>query len=143
MVPDHDVAVTCWAAVVTRCGQVGDVLPGWDDLPCWHRQTVVAMVRAYRMGASPREAAAQWAVDAASFGGWRTGPWNLDGDPPTHPWIVPWAQLPAHGRSVFRLVQHMTVALSVTLDDAIPEPRMVALERPPGGVTRPVASWAP
>lgn len=114
-VPDVETAETCWAAIAIRSRQAGEPIPSWEQIGDSERGLVTRMVRSFRLGACPREVHRRWRTEriaeAIAADDW-------DFTAAEHPWLVEWEDLPAHGRMVFRLIQHVTVALAVDADPA-------------------------
>lgn len=75
---------------------IGDpwVDPPWPGLPPWHREALIDGVRAARRGLSPRQMHENWRVFFARRG-WVHGLVKDAGaDPPTHPDLTDWDDLP-------------------------------------------------
>jgi hypothetical protein len=112
---DEQIAIVAYAAANNGYNHaIGDpwVDPVWTGLPPWHREAVIDGVRMARAGLSARELHGNW------FGyytrlGWVHGEVkNPDGDPPTHPCLLPWDELPAEMRVKDILFREFVAAMT-------------------------------
>lgn len=73
------------------------VNPRWDEAPDWQRWSCVEGVRDALEGLTPEEHHEAW-VQTMRTEGWRHGPVK-DAAQKTHPWLVPYAELPPQQRA--------------------------------------------
>lgn len=71
----------------------------WDCEHDYIRQALIEAVAMLRAGASPRQIHQRWMEGRRSLG-WAWGPGkDYQADPPTHPCLLDWDELPAHLRA--------------------------------------------
>jgi hypothetical protein len=85
--------------------------PSWDQVPAAMRERVLAMVRGYQAGMTPRQAHERW-CDAMTADGWRYGP-RKDPAARTHPAMTVYSELPEHQKIKDMMALQITMVLTV------------------------------
>lgn len=88
------------------------VNPPWDEAPPWQQWSCIEGVKDALSGLSPREHHEAW-VETMRAEGWVQGP-SKDGDAKTHPYLVPFDDLPPAQQAKTRLFLAIVNALRVT-----------------------------
>ena len=83
--------------------------PAWEHVPAAMRERVLALVRGYREGMTPREAHERW-VAAMAADGWRHGTVK-DPAARTHPCMVSYGELPQCQRVKDEMSQAIVMVL--------------------------------
>lgn len=106
------IAAACHEVNRAYCEALGDTSqPAWSDAPQWQRDSAVSGVRMHvkHPNAGPEASHESWLLEK-KLGGWIYGETkNPDATPPTHPCIVPFADLPREQQAkdfIFRAVVH-------------------------------------
>ncbi len=84
--------------------------PCWRDAPDAMRGRVLALVRGYKAGMTPRQAHERW-MESMAGGGWRYGP-RKDPAGRTHPAMVAYSALPQEQRVKDLMSQQITMVLA-------------------------------
>lgn len=91
------IAKLCHAANRAYCETIGDLTQKpWDHAPTWQQVSALNGVTGVLNGsvASPEESHEQWCKEK-STAGWVWGPFKSEhAQPPTHPCLVPYSELP-------------------------------------------------
>jgi len=106
------IASVCHEANRAYCLTQGDTsqLP-WTDAPEWQRKSAITGVEKALEGATPEQLHESWLAQKIADG-WVFGPVkNADAKPPTHPCLVPYAELPAEQQRKDALFQAVVAAL--------------------------------
>ena len=100
MFSDDEIAVMAYELNRGYNHVIGDpwIDPGWTGLPLWYREAVRDGVRAVRAGMTSRQLHENWCRYYRGKG-WAYGPVKDPGaDPPTHPCLVDYDDLPPKHR---------------------------------------------
>ncbi len=117
---DNDLVEACarHAHEINRayCLAIGDTSqPTWDDAPEWQRSSAHNGVRGALAGNTPEQSHEGWSLEKVTAG-WVHGPVkDPDATPPTHPCLVPYAELPP----AQRVKDHLFLAAEHGLCDAL------------------------
>jgi hypothetical protein len=81
------------------CRMIGDdTQVSWDRAPEWQKDTAVNGIALALGGANPEQLHESWLVEKAKMGTVYGPVKDMDADPPLHPCMVPYDQLPAEQR---------------------------------------------
>jgi hypothetical protein len=109
----EQIAMVCHEANRAWCAARGDYSqPSWSQAPEWQRASAIAGVMAALDGATPEQSHSVW-LEVKRDAGWVYGPVKDPyADPPTHPCMVPYEDLPPEQR----VKDHLFVAIVRALD---------------------------